>query len=516
MSSDQKEYIVRVPSDTKKQFHVMRFSSALNVDVTKLKNCKLEREIMFKEIKEQQEEELPEFGAGSEFGRKEKEEARRRKFERRKNKQNNSPWILKVGGKHGKKYRGIREGGVTENASYYVFFQASDGMFEAFPVNEWYNFTPFQRYKALSAEEAEEKFIKRDQILNFFQLRNMAKTKEGDKDDSSKKSQRKMKKEFKVSDMDDWYDMSENDDDNFSGDGNDDSDEDTKQRKSRKDKGKKDKRKIKKEDSDEEEPLEDSDEGDYDDKEVDYMSDESSSSESEEEKVGLKGVADESALRDLVVSEEDEEEEGANKYENQEQNEDANKSIDSDKLKSNKLEKKTGGNDSSSESDFDSENSDIEEPKSALLIQPSKNLNKSSSMSTPVDDSKSTELSAGNKRKLEQDSSSQSTSLPNKDNNSSNNKSNGLKFKHKLENPMANEHSMAKKMKVKHDSGITEEAVRRYLIRKPMTAADLVQKFKNKTARKEKLTDLLAEILRKINPEIQNIKGKMYLSLKPT
>ena len=82
----------------------MRFSAALNVDVTKLKNCKLERELMFKEAKEQQEEELPEFGAGSEFGRKEKEEARRRKYERRKTKQNNSPWILKVGGKHGKKY----------------------------------------------------------------------------------------------------------------------------------------------------------------------------------------------------------------------------------------------------------------------------------------------------------------------------------------------------------------------------------------------------------------------------
>ncbi|OTF78051.1 general transcription factor IIF subunit 1-like protein [Euroglyphus maynei] len=476
---------------------------------------------MFKESKEQQQqqqqqqqEDLPEFGAGSEFGRKEKEEARRRKYERRKNKQNNSPWILKVGGKHGKKYRGIREGGVTENASYYVFFQASDGMFEAFPVNEWYNFTPFQRYKALSAEEAEEKFIKRDQILNFFQLRNMAKTKgANDKDDSSKKSERKMKKEFKVSDMDDWYDMSENDDDDFSGDGNDDSDDDNKQRKSRKDKGKKDKqRKMKDEDSDEEEPLEDSDEGDYDDKEVDYMSDESSSSESEEEKVDLKGVADESALRDLVVSEEDEEEEeNANKNDNQEPNEDVNKSVDGDKSK---LEKNNKDNDSSSDSEFDSENSDIEEPKSALLIQPNKNLNKSST-STTANDSKSTESSAGNKRKFEQNS--QSTISSNEDNNSLINKSNGLKFRHKLETTSTNEqHSMVKKMKIKHDNGITEEAVRRYLIRKPMTAADLVQKFKNKTARKAELPDLLAEILRKINPEKQNIKGKMYLSLKPT
>ena len=52
------------------------------------------------------EEEHPEFGAGSEFGRKEREEAKRRKYERRKSMHNNSPWILKVGGKGGKKYCG--------------------------------------------------------------------------------------------------------------------------------------------------------------------------------------------------------------------------------------------------------------------------------------------------------------------------------------------------------------------------------------------------------------------------
>lgn len=33
---------------------------------------------------------------------------------------------------------GVREGGVTENASYYVFTQATDGAFEAFPVEEWF------------------------------------------------------------------------------------------------------------------------------------------------------------------------------------------------------------------------------------------------------------------------------------------------------------------------------------------------------------------------------------------
>lgn len=84
----------------------MRFNSNLNIDVSKLKHCKMEREVLFKEVKQEEvaeEEEKPEFGAGSEFGRKEKEEARRRKYEKRKHKANNSPWILKVGGKQGKK-----------------------------------------------------------------------------------------------------------------------------------------------------------------------------------------------------------------------------------------------------------------------------------------------------------------------------------------------------------------------------------------------------------------------------
>lgn len=56
------------------------------------------------------------------------------------------------------RFKGIREGGVGENAGYYVFMKAEDGIIEAYPLQEWYNFQPIQRYKALSAEEAEEEF----------------------------------------------------------------------------------------------------------------------------------------------------------------------------------------------------------------------------------------------------------------------------------------------------------------------------------------------------------------------
>jgi transcription initiation factor TFIIF subunit alpha len=56
------------------------------------------------------------------------------------------------------RYKGVREGGVSENASYFIFTQAQDGAFEVFPVQQWYNFTPIQRYKSLTSEEAEQEF----------------------------------------------------------------------------------------------------------------------------------------------------------------------------------------------------------------------------------------------------------------------------------------------------------------------------------------------------------------------
>lgn len=66
------------------------------------------------------------------------------------------------------------------------------------------------------------------------------------------------------------------------------------------------------------------------------------------------------------------------------------------------------------------------------------------------------------------------------------------------------------------DSGITEEAVRRYLMRKPMTTIELLQKFKCKKTglSSEQLVNVMTQILKRINPVKQTIKNKMYLSLK--
>lgn len=35
------------------------------------------------------------------------------------------------------RFKGIREGGVSENAAYYVFTHAADGAIDAYPLQEW-------------------------------------------------------------------------------------------------------------------------------------------------------------------------------------------------------------------------------------------------------------------------------------------------------------------------------------------------------------------------------------------
>lgn len=479
----------------------------------------MERESMLKEVKEEAGDEPPEFGAGSEFGRKEKEQARRRRFEKRKTKQNNSPWVLKVCGKNGKKYKGIREGGVTENTSYYVFFQAPDGAFEAFPVNEWYNFTPFQRYNTMSLEEAEEKFTKRGEILNYFTLKTMNKTKEGGEEGDSKKAGPSVKKEFKVSDMDDWYD-SENEMKSESG-----SDDEEKPKTKNSKNKKKDKKKKKKDSDDEndEEPLEESDEGDYDDKEVDYMSDSSSSDgEEEDTKDELKGVEDESALRELGESEEEDEEEEQNKEGADQQAEDKLEGDKKAKVKGEKNGKfilltfsipclilfRYLGDESGSDSEFDSDNSDIDESKtSSLFMLPRKGIK---IKTEPGETTTAVSLESKTENKLEPKTGPSAASTSSQQN--------GLKLKHKLDTPISPHPSKKQKTSNESTYGITEEAVRRYLLRKPMTPKDLLAKFKSKAPNcdRQTLVEIIGQILKKINPEKQIIQKKLYFSLKPT
>ena len=61
-----------------------------------------------------------------------------------------------------------------------------------------------------------------------------------------------------------------------------------------------------------------------------------------------------------------------------------------------------------------------------------------------------------------------------------------------------------------------EEQIRRYLLRKPMTTTELLHKVKSKKTgySSEKLVEIIASMLKKINPHKRKSKGTMYLSLK--
>lgn len=77
---------------------------------------------------------------------------------------------------------GVRDGGINENASYYVFTQAPDGVFDAFPVQEQYSFQAVQNYKPLSIEEAEEGYNMRNKTFNMFNVMMRKRLRKADED----------------------------------------------------------------------------------------------------------------------------------------------------------------------------------------------------------------------------------------------------------------------------------------------------------------------------------------------
>ncbi|KAF7995331.1 hypothetical protein HCN44_006438 [Aphidius gifuensis] len=588
--SNTQEFSIRVPKSSKKKYNVMRFNATLNVDFTKWGSTKMERENNMKEYKGF-DEEMPKFGAGSEFGRDAREEARRKKFgiNSKKYKPDNQPWILKSDGKTGKKFKGIREGGISENTSYYVFTQAPGNAIEAFPIQEWYNFQPIQRYKTLSAEEAEHEFSRGIKTLNYYNLmvRHRCKNEqegnedgnEGPIENGKKIKSTKFEKDLKISDMDEL--MSDNDDDDDDDDDENDAatasgdekkkkknsdDEDKSFDKKKKNKGKQIAKKKKKNTSDDE-AFEDSDDGDEEGRERDYISDSSDSEPEKEQLKQYKGVSEEDGLRNLIGSDDEDEDEENNKTDaiddiDDEDNDDAkdkadagnigsltavgsstttsggggatttattstgNKtggggSKDSDKRKDNKKKKskknskkqpgvKQSSSDFSSDSDTDPEISTLKEKQKEKdnKIKDSKKINstQNSRSATPiVSGSSSTNTNANkiindsaNKRKhndLSSETSSQAKKIKTDNNNTS---------------------TISSTTSAPFESGISEEAVRRYLTRKPMTTTELLQKFKSKKTgmTSDELVQTMTQILKKINPTKQMIQHKMYLSLK--
>uniref|UniRef100_A0A8D0FJB0 Transcription initiation factor IIF subunit alpha n=1 Tax=Strix occidentalis caurina TaxID=311401 RepID=A0A8D0FJB0_STROC len=172
------------------------------------------------------------------------------------------------------RYKGVKKGGVTENASYYIFTQCPDGAFEAFPVQHWYNFTPLAKHRTLTAEEAEEEWERRNKVLNHFSIMQQRRLRDQDEEEEEKEKKAKKKGgELKIHDLEDDLELSSEESEGSEAEG-----ERTPKPKKKAPAGKKKKKKKGSED----EAFEDSDDGDFEGQEVDYMSDASSSSLEEE------------------------------------------------------------------------------------------------------------------------------------------------------------------------------------------------------------------------------------------
>ncbi|XP_018601587.1 general transcription factor IIF subunit 1 [Scleropages formosus] len=526
-SSSATEYIVRVPKNTSKRYSIMAFNAGDKVNCSTWTQARMERDMSNKRM--YSEEETVESGAGSEFGKKQREEARRKKFGivTREFRAEDQPWILKVNGKAGRRFKGQKKGGVTENASYYIFTQCPDGAFEAFPVHGWYNFTPQAKHRTLTAEEAEEEWGRRNKVVNHFSIMLQRRLREQERgedeeEDGEKAGKKKKKKkgdkgsDLRIHDLDDDLEISSDDSDSsLAEDGE--SKPKVKKENDKKGKGKKKKRKK----GSDSEALEDSDDGDFEGLEVDYMSDESSSEEEEQEKLKPnKGDDVPKGIDEASESEEESEEERPNEEEGKEEAEEEGK-------KTPVQQEKKKRRDSSEESDS-SEDSDIDgEASSALFMVKKRTPPKraggrgsggssrtGSRPGTPSMDSASTSntLRAA-ASKLEQGkrqtpgASSSDTPAAKR-----------LKMEPSPQSPSGKatpQPTSGKSTPSSSDVQLTEDAVRRYLIRKPMTTKDLLKKFQTKRTglSSEQTVNVLAQILKRLNPERKNINDKMHFYL---
>uniref|UniRef100_A0A8C5SJ49 Transcription initiation factor IIF subunit alpha n=1 Tax=Laticauda laticaudata TaxID=8630 RepID=A0A8C5SJ49_LATLA len=479
---------------TSKKYNIMAFNAADKVNFATWHQAKMERDLSNKKI--YQEEEMPESGAGSEFNRKLREEARRKKYGivLKEFKLEDQPWILKVNGKAGRKFKGVKKGGVTENTSYYIFTQCPDGAFEAFPVNNWYNFTPIAKHRTLTAEEAEEEWERRNKVLNHFTIMQQRRLKDQGEEEEEEKEKKGKKKgsDLKIHDLEDELEMSSDESESNDTDGT------PKYIK----KGPLTKKKKKKKGSDDE-AFEDSDDGDFEGQEVDYMSDGS-------RYMPLRGTNNFCIDEASESSEESEEEKPAEEKEEEEEEK---------KIPTPQDKKKKKGDEK-----YKSEQWSITEPMFLTSSQKKK---------TPP-----------KKERKGSASSSQGNSRPGTPLVDAGSTSSMLRAAaNKLEQGMAGSGELPAAKRLKMDAGaqaattsgkstpqpqsgkstpssgdvqLTEDAVRRYLTRKPMTTKDLLKKFQTKKTglSSEQTVNVLAQILKRLNPERKNINDKMHFFLK--
>uniref|UniRef100_A0AAR2JSC7 Transcription initiation factor IIF subunit alpha n=1 Tax=Pygocentrus nattereri TaxID=42514 RepID=A0AAR2JSC7_PYGNA len=407
----------------------MAFNAGDKVNCSTWTQARMERDMSNRRM--YGEEETPEAGAGSEFGKKQREEARRKKYGiiTKEFKVEDQPWLLKVNGKAGRRFKGLKKGGVTENASYYIFTQCADGAFEAFPVHGWYNFTPQAKHRTLTAEEAEEEWGRRNKVVNHFSImlqRRLREQEHGEEEEevAGEKGGKKKKKkggkggDLRIHDLEDDLEMSSDESDSSGGE---DGEGKSKSKKDISSKAKAKKKKKRK--GSDQEGLEDSDDGDF----------EGLEKKRTPPKRGGRGSAGSS---------------------------------------------RTGSRPGTPSIDNAATSNTLRA--AASKLEQGKRQAATSSSDTPA------------AKRLKMEPSSQSPS-----------------------GKSTPQPASGKSTPSSSDVQLTEDAVRRYLIRKPMTTKDLLKKFQTKRTglSSEQTVNVLAQILKKLNPERKNINDKMHFYL---
>ncbi|CAF1122954.1 unnamed protein product [Rotaria sordida] len=549
-ASTSKDFSVKVPK-TRAQYGIMEFANGLSVDVKDWKAIEMRREINpytyrpatnidpnaasnSSSITTSLGVVLPKTGAGSEYGREQKEALKRKRYTARGTNIEDLPWVLTDRSSTEKKlkhYRGLKKGGVTTNSSYYVFIQGKDG-FEAYPVEDWYGFTPTNVYKTLDFDEAEKQYQERHKHLSKWFLKHQV-TKEKDTEDSvenddekGKKSTNKNKRSFKLLDTEDW--INENEEEEDEDDEREDNDDNNNDKSNKKSKTNKKNNKKPKDawtlsDDDENETpqpktkkkkttqrqtsedREDSDDGDHECDEIDYTSDDTSEEEDDVKdrdtdktstKYEVKGIDEEMRTMPDIEKKleqmdenadeldfEDDDEEIPDIEENDEENgktaaddlSDVSKLLKSDAV-SKEMES------SSDDDDLDDSDDPDKEPIESVT----------SSMNTQPNPSEQIKTEKGHKKAREEEMraiKSKVMSLPSTPSNPS--------------------------------ETITEDKVRSLLLRKQyMTFTALIQNFLPKAENlrtkeiKESIVQKLATILKRLNIEEKMINNKKHIKLK--
>ncbi|KAK5972290.1 hypothetical protein GCK32_007436 [Trichostrongylus colubriformis] len=275
------EFVVRVPKrNENKRYSVLKFNGMDRVDTSKWtvdSMVHMEREDNKNVTLSTQT--VQEYGEGSEYGKAAREEARRKKYGRqaRSYKLDNQPWHLSFVESDGRtrKMRSIREGGAGEHADYWVFLKSGEE-FLAYKVDDWHKFLPAITHKTLDIDQAEEKFLERNKVMNQFALKAqiLSQLKTGEEDGEQLE---KPTRSLKIKDGYSSSDSDGEDDDRNDEDGAPKKKEGAAKKKKNHEKPKKDKRQ-RVENGDEVAKYESSD-GEDEGREYDYMSDSGSDSE---------------------------------------------------------------------------------------------------------------------------------------------------------------------------------------------------------------------------------------------